>query len=145
MPRLQNKTHIHCISSVECRSRVSTTKFQNRKHIGGYREVQKTSLTKLTKNMMENWSTGEKTLENKTVVQKIKYNNWNITWCAGMLTFSFFLKNDHFVIKKGDEKSKTKRSFFLKVSFLKMVVFKTIVFIKFVVSLTIVNEERKPT
>ena len=28
----------------------------------------------LTKNMMENWSTGNKTLENKSVVQKVKYN-----------------------------------------------------------------------
>ena len=42
---LQNKTHIHRISSLVC-NRVSATKFQNRKHIGGYRDVQKTSLSK---------------------------------------------------------------------------------------------------
>ena len=46
MPSLQNNTHIHCISSVECRNRVSTTKFQNRKHIGGYQDAQKTSPSK---------------------------------------------------------------------------------------------------
>ena len=46
MPSLQNETYLHCISSVECRNMVSTTRFQNRKHIGGYRDVQKTPFSK---------------------------------------------------------------------------------------------------
>jgi len=42
MPSLQNKTQAYCISSVECRNSISTAKF----HIGGYGNVQKTSLSK---------------------------------------------------------------------------------------------------
>ena len=45
----------------------------------------------------------------------------------GMLTFSFFFEKRSFRYENDDEKSKTKRSFFQKVRFLKMVVFKTIV------------------
>ena len=66
----------------------------------GYREVQKTFLSKFNQEHDRKLKHRKKTLENKTVVQKMKYNNWNMTWCVGMLTFSFFLKNDRFVIKK---------------------------------------------
>ena len=45
----------------------------------------------------------------------------------GMLTFSFFFEKRSFRYENDDEKSKTKRSFFQKVRFLKMVVFKTII------------------
>jgi len=50
-----------------------------------------------------------------------------------------FQKNYRFVMKTTTKNRKQNDRF------LKMVVFKTLVFIKFVVSLTIVNEERKPT
>ena len=82
---LQNKTHIHRISSVECRNRVSTTKFQNRKHIGGYRDVQKTSLSKYNQEYDGKLKhQGKKTLENKSEVQKIKYNKNCDRVCADM-------------------------------------------------------------
>ena len=54
-----------------------------------------------------------------------------------------FSKNDR-VVMKTTTKNRKRNDRFLKVRFLKMVVFKTIVLIKIVVSLTIVNEERKP-
>ena len=67
---LQNKTHIHRISSLVC-NRVSTTKFQNRKHIGGYRDVQKTSLSKFNQEHDGKLKHRViKTFENKSVVQK---------------------------------------------------------------------------
>ena len=56
---------------------VSITIFQNRKHIGGYRDVQNFFLQNLTKNM-------KKTLENKSVVQKMKYHNNCDGVCAGV-------------------------------------------------------------
>ena len=70
MPSLQNKTHLYCISSVECRNRVTTTKFQNQKHFGGYRDIQKTSLLEFKKELDEKL----KHRKNKSVVQKMKYN-----------------------------------------------------------------------
>ena len=48
-------------------------------------------------------------------------------YVIGMLTFSFFFEKRSFRYENDDEKSKTKRSFFQKVRFLKMVVFKTII------------------
>ena len=66
MPSLQNKTHS-----------VGTwfpTKFQNQKHIGGYREVQKTSLSKFNQEHNGKLKHRKKTLENKSVEQKMKYN-----------------------------------------------------------------------
>ena len=74
MPSLQNKTFIHCISRVECMNRVSTTNFQNRKHIGGYRDVQKTFLLKFNQEHDGKLKHMQITLENKSVVQNMKYN-----------------------------------------------------------------------
>ena len=67
---MQRKTHRHCISSVECRNMVSITIFQNRKHIGGYRDVQNFFvqnffLQNLTKNMKKNIGKQECSAENE--------------------------------------------------------------------------------
>jgi len=51
-----------------------------------------------------------------------------------------FQKNDRFGLKT-TTKNRKRNDRFLKVRFLKMVVFKTIVLIKIVVSLTIVNDD----
>ena len=48
-----------------------STQFQNRKHIGSYWDIQKTSLSKF--NQEHDGKRELETLENKTVVQKMNY------------------------------------------------------------------------
>ena len=59
---------------------------------------------------------------------------------VGMLTYSFFWKTI-FRFENDNEKSKTKRSFLKTIVFLKVRFLKMVVFIKFVVSLTIINDD----
>ena len=60
-------------------------------------------------------------IEDSTVIFANVHTSFGYGVQVGMLTFSFFLKRS-FRYENDDEKSKTKRSFFQKVSFLKMVV-----------------------
>ena len=74
MPSLQNKTHIHC--------RVQEQGVQNWKHIGDYWDVQKTSISKFNQEHDGKLKHRNKTLENKSVVQKMKYNKNCDKGCA---------------------------------------------------------------
>ena len=79
MPSLENKTYRHCISSVECRSKVSTTKFQNQKHIGGYIDVQKNFSLQFFQEQDGKLKQGKKHWKIRTVTGCVQTSNHSLS------------------------------------------------------------------